>query len=208
MTGHDKTTANNMEPPLDARLAYMFEGEVLNQWDFAVRAFAIMNAALHQRDQETFWFGMDAGLGALGNISKIFFPPGTRSQTQRRGRQLRAAFGVGHDSLLQNRALRDAFEHFDERIDQWFRQSPRRNFADRLIGPAGMIQGIDAGDMFRHFNPETQAVSVVGDELGLQALIDEVQALVSRVAEQHKVIWWDRSPDRGGRSTQLRGLRD
>jgi hypothetical protein len=118
-----------------------------------------MNAALQQGDQETFWFGMDAGLGALGNISKILLPPGPRSQTQRRGRQLRAAFGV---------ALRDAFEHFDERIDRWFRQSPRRNFAD------------------------------------LQALIDEVQTLVSRVAERHKGIWWDRSPDGAGISPASR----
>ena len=174
----------------------MFEGEILNQWGFAVRAFAIMNAALQQGDHETSWFGMDAGLGALGNISKIFFPPGTRSQTQRRGRQLRAAFGV---------ALRDAYEHFDERIDQWFRQSPRRNFADRPIGPAGMIQGIDPGDMFRHFNPDTKAVSVVGDKLDLQALINEVQTLVSRVAERHKVIWWDRSPDGAGDQPSFAG---
>jgi hypothetical protein len=192
MSEQVETVTGPAAPALHAQLAYMFEGEVLKQWDFAVRAFAIMNAALQQHDQASFWFGMDAALGALGNISKIFFPPGTRSQTQRRGRQLRTAFGVADNSLLQNRALRDAFEHFDERIDQWFRQSPRRNFADRLIGPAGMIQGIDTEDMFRHFNPDTRAVSVVGDELDLQALVDEVQALVGRVAELHKADWWDR----------------
>jgi hypothetical protein len=172
----------------------MFEGEVLNQWDYAMRGFATMNHALQQRDQPTFWWAMDAALGALGNISKVFFPPGSRSQTKRRGRQLRETFGVQDDSLLADRALRDAFEHFDERIDRWFRDSPRRNFADRLIGPAGMIQGIDPGDMFRHLNPDTKAVRVVGDELDLQALVDEVQALVQRVAERHQVMWFDRGP--------------
>jgi hypothetical protein len=90
----------------------------LQQWGFTLRSVMMMNDALQRADLPAFWFAMDATLGALANISKIFFSPTTRSQAKRRGRQMRETFGVQDNSLLKERALRDAFEHFDERIDR------------------------------------------------------------------------------------------
>jgi hypothetical protein len=124
---------------LDPRLQYIFESEVLHQWAFTVRSVAMMNDALQRADLDAFWFAMDAALGSLANISKVFFPPGSRSQARRRGRQMREAFGVQDDSLLKERALRDAFEHFDERIDRRFQHDKDRPFADRNVAPPGGI---------------------------------------------------------------------
>jgi hypothetical protein len=131
---------------------------------------------------------MDATLGALANISKVFFPPSNRSQAKRRGRQMREAFGVHDNSLLKERALRDAFEHFDERIDRWFQHSKDRAFADRNISPPGgmVIGGMGPADFLRHFDPTTNVVSVLGDSLDLQALVQEVETLVERVARRHE----------------------
>jgi hypothetical protein len=77
MIEQDKNVTDDQEP-LDPQLAWLFEGEVLHQWGFATRALAAMNHQLqHPGDMDAFWFAMDAALGALGNLSKIFFP--TRS---------------------------------------------------------------------------------------------------------------------------------
>ena len=65
---------------LDPRLQYIFESEVLKQWAFTIRSVAMMNDALRRTDLDAFWFAMDAALGALANISKVFFPPGNRLQ--------------------------------------------------------------------------------------------------------------------------------
>jgi hypothetical protein len=172
---------------LDPRLQYIFESEVLQQWTFTIRSVTVMNDALQRADLDAFWFAMDATLGALANISKVFFPPSTRSQAKRRGRQMRETFGVQDNSLLKERALRDAFEHFDERIDQWFQHNRDRAFADRNVAPAGAIAvGLGPMDFMRHFDPTTNVVSVLGDSLDLQALVQEVETLVERVAQQHE----------------------
>jgi hypothetical protein len=101
---------------------------------------------------------------------------------------MREAFGVHDNSLLKERALRDAFEHFDERIDRWFQHSKDRAFADRNISPPGgmVIGGMGPADFMRHFDPTTNVVSVLGDSLDLQALVQEVETLVDRVAQQHE----------------------
>jgi hypothetical protein len=193
MTDHAAAASQSNPPALDPHLQYAFEAEVLHQWDFVRGAVDLMNAALkNQAKMEAFWFGLDAALGALANISKIFFPASSRSQAKRRGRQMREAFGVQDDSLMKERALRDAFEHFDERIDRWFRDTQRHNFADRIIAAPGDIVGIDPGDYLRHFDPQANVVSVLGDALDLQALINEVDQVVQRVAQQHQTPWHQR----------------
>jgi hypothetical protein len=176
---------------LDPRLQHIFESEVLKQWAFTIRSVAMMNNALQRADLDAFWFAMDTALGALANISKVFFPPSTRSQAKRRGRQMREAYGVQDNSLLKERALRDAFEHFDERIDRWFQHNKDRPFADRNVTPPGgiVIGGMGPADFMRHFDPTTNVVSVLGDALDLQALVQEVEALVGRVAQQHETTW-------------------
>ena len=173
---------------LDPRLQYIFEGEVLQQWGLTLRSVMMMNDALQRADLPASWFAMDAMLGALANISKIFFPPTTRSQAKRRGRQMREAFGVQDNSLLKERALRDAFEHFDERIDRWFQHNKDRPFADRNVAPPGgiVIGEMGPADFMRHFDPTTNVVSVLGDSLDLQALVQEVETLVERIAQQHE----------------------
>jgi hypothetical protein len=157
MTNHAAAKSQSNPLALDPLLQYRFEAEVLHQWDFVTGALDLMNAALrNQASMEAFWFGLDAALGALANISKIFFPARDRSQAKRRGRQMREAFGVQDDSLMKGRALRDAFEHFDERIDRWFRDTQRRNFADRIIAAPGEIVGIDPGGLSTSLQPQGQ----------------------------------------------------
>jgi len=174
---------------------WMFEQEIIHQWDHAARAVVMMNAVLKQQveDQDLFWFALDAALGALGNISKIFWPTGhAKRYTVARCAHLRREYGIADDSMLRSRKARDAMEHFDERLDRWYRESVRRNFADRIIAAPGMIVGIDPGDYARHYDPESQVVTVSGDALDFQGLVSEVDALVSAVRTRHEVPWWNR----------------
>jgi hypothetical protein len=88
---------------------------------------------------------------------------------------MREAFGIRDESLMKERASRDSFEHVDERIDRWFRDSQRHNFLDRVISVPGAIEGADPGDYLRHFDPQANVVSVLGDAFDLQALVHEVE---------------------------------
>jgi hypothetical protein len=175
---------------LDPRLQRLFEREVLHQWEFAAASLRLLKEGLQESGagdpdgMAKFWFALDAALGALGNISKVFFPAShAPEETRRRCGILRRKFDVADDALLGNRELRNAFEHFDERIDQWYRTSKRRNFLDRSIGPKSAIQGVDPGDYMRWFDPSTMTLSVMGEELELPELVAEVESLLERVRQ-------------------------
>lgn len=178
---------------VDRQLLWLLEGELLLQWGHAQRALRMVNEALGSGDSETFWFAIDSALGAMARISKILWP--TRAapkESVERCRSFRRAFEVDEASPVLNRSVRDALEHFDERLDNWARSSAHRNLADRVIAPRTAIVGLHPDDYARHFDPETNIVSVFGDRLDLQALVDAVADLASQVDERHRVMWWDR----------------
>jgi hypothetical protein len=87
-----------------------------------------------------------------------------------RGRQARpllptqdnpSATGIGIDdeSPLRDARMRNNFEHFDERLDQWWAKSPNHNYIDMNIGPASIF-GAGRLAIFRSFNPRSGSVAV------------------------------------------------
>lgn len=182
------TTAHGQD--IDPQLVEVFEHEILHQWDIAARSVSMMNAVLNDQSLDTglFWFGMDAALGALGNISKVFFPLGkVDTETGRRRAYMRREYGITENSLLHSRDARNGFEHFDERLDTWFSNSSRKNFADRNIAGPGGIVGLDSTDFARNFDPESNTVTVFGVSLDFQALVSEVENLVQQVQSKQRV---------------------
>ena len=66
--------------------------------------------------------------------------------------------------------MRNNFEHFDERLDRWWKQSARHNNVDMNIGPKDtMIKGVDDIDMFRQFDPGTADITFWDKNLTLSS---------------------------------------
>lgn len=169
---------------VDSYLVEIFEREIMHQWDIAARSISMMNLVLRRESQDVglFWFGLDAALGALGNISKIFFPLGKLdTNSGRRRAYMRQLYGITDHSLLRSRDARNGFEHFDERLDRWFRNSTRKNFADRNISEPDDISGLESIDFARHFDPKSNTVTVFGVALDFQALVLEVKSIIDQV---------------------------
>jgi len=66
--------------------------------------------------------------------------------------------------------IRNDFEHFDERIDNWIINSKNHNYADKNIGDLKSIKGLDPKDSFRWYNPETKILYFCGNEYPLDDL--------------------------------------
>lgn len=86
---------------------------------------------------------------------------------------LRAKLGVSDTSYLTARQVRNGFEHFDERIDEWYRASARRNIVESLIGPRAAISGVQDIEIARHFDPSISSVSVFGEAIDLGRALKE-----------------------------------
>ncbi len=166
---------------MDEHYLFIFHSEVKHQCDFAFLALQDMDTSLKQANSERFWYSTQAFLVAVGNVSKLLWPP--REQIENRGRKLRATLSVNNDSPLQLRKFRDHFEHFDERIEQWILSSKRHNFIDQSIGSPKSIVGAEEGDFLRFFDTTESVLIFRGDRYYLKPVIIALKALRERVTE-------------------------
>ena len=136
-----------------------------------------------------FWYAIDSFLMAGGNVSKAFWPVLPKKPTQEsersklRGQELRRILEVADSSLFsyKNRTMRNHFEHFDERLDNWFYNAPNRSVTiDSSIVPLFQIEiskQIVGAETFRAFDRDAWTLHCVGDTLNFNAVLGEVTRL-------------------------------
>lgn len=171
---------------MDIYLLRVFQSQVAAQCRFMLRAAADVNNALKEPDTNAVFYGIQNFLNAAANISKAFWGQGGKFAEQRK--PLRDSVGVADTSPLRQVVMRNNFEHFDERLDRWWKESKRHNFSDLNIGL--IIAGIDEIDSFRNFDPKSTDLSFWGQKFNLQELINEVRSIVPKLeAEASKPHW-------------------
>ena len=131
----------------------------------------IMLAGLEtqQRHQVDLFDALSAFLGVWSRLSLLLFPlrgPGRKGTYRRdRGRRLRRALAMTNLRVLEDRGLRDAWMHLDERMDDALtsgRLGSRQRFTLRArITPAAQISVLRlvAVDTLEAFYPDRNGVS-------------------------------------------------
>src|SRR5690606_10509468 len=79
---------------------------------------------------------------------------------------------VTNASILNNRDVRNSFEHFDGRLDDVLRTG--RPIADRNIGARAQYGG---AIMLRHIDPSEVTISALGDSVDVIALMEEISRI-------------------------------
>lgn len=123
----------------------------------------------------------DALLNHLQNIvlqgaalSRYFWP--VRPGHEARGEHLREALGITDVSPLKNRDLRNALEHFDERLDRYLQANIVGYIFPRYVGTTPAKDGVPA-HLFRAYFTDQGVFSLLGREYEMQPLVDEIGRL-------------------------------
>ncbi|KOV68711.1 hypothetical protein [Streptomyces sp. MMG1121] len=138
------------------------------------------------------WISLETFLMFTAKVSKTLSPlltdkPRTsKGQThegwewrQVRGSYLRNLLGVDDTSPVLDPKVRDASEHFDERLDEWVAHQPRPS-ADPI--EAGDLPDFPSVPM-RQVDQELWVVEIAGEELDLKAIEIELRRILARVTE-------------------------
>lgn len=155
---------------------------------------ALLRALHEKRDMSvipSIFGAIQAILVHGANVSKTLCPAprgatAKRDRALSRGEHLRTALGVDENDLVLDRDFRDAFEHYDERLDEWSESSPFKNIIVNCIGSRSAIGGeaVRDEDIFRMFDPATKTLWFRGLRLDLQAYVDALSALNKKVASR------------------------
>jgi|SRR5690606_2513826 len=76
----------------------------------------------------------------VGNVSKILWPP--NKGYKHSGKRLRQMLRIKDDNPISDRKFRNHFEHFDERIEDWFKHSPNGLYIDQAMNPSLRSEGL------------------------------------------------------------------
>lgn len=102
------------------------------------------------------WAPIQAFLTAVANISKACW--GQKGEFADVRAELRASLEVKDDSPIRPTTMRNHFDHFDEKLDQWWAKSTNHNYLDLSFGDMAVAvggEGISQINKFRSFDPAT-----------------------------------------------------
>jgi len=166
---------------MDAILLRQFKVQLQLQCQFALLAAKDLNQALPLGDCTKIFFALQNVLTSTGNISKALWGSDRKKAQERK--PLREALGITDDSPLKPRTMRNHYEHFDERLDEWNKKSQTHNSLDLGVLPRSAVRGFDQIDWFRNYDAGTKTLTFWGEDFDIQALIDEVNRLLPKIAE-------------------------
>lgn len=143
----------------------IFVGEILLQSKIAQRAFERLGNSQNNFDQLEVWCSIQSILISTANISKILWP----KKNKIRGERLRELLKVDANSILANRKFRNHFEHYDERIEEWFTNRPNGLYKDLAINPWPR-EGFDNNE-HRGYNSFDNSIVFRGERLDLNKVL-------------------------------------
>lgn len=134
------------------------------------------------------WIAIQNLLGAAANVQKALWGQGGSLAAQRA--PLRASLDVADDSPLREVDMRNNFEHFDDRLDTWWKTSKRHNFHDTL-GPLDSVGGVDDIDLIRVYDPATTDLFFWGKRFNLGAIEAEAARVWGIARLEARKPHWD-----------------
>ena len=148
----------------------MFQDQILLQCDFVVYASSDLNESLKQEDSRKTFFAIQNLLGSTANISEVLWGVNQTLSVERK--PVRDSIGVTESSPLKTRAMRNNYDHFDERLDRWYEESQAHAYTDLNVMPRGFIAGLNEIDIFRWFDPKTTNVIFWSENFNIQEIVD------------------------------------
>lgn len=143
--------------------------EIVIQSKFAeMAASQLANAS----DRIEVWSSIQSILVAAANVSKILWPVQNPNKT--RGEHLRKLLSVDESNLLCDRTFRNHFEHYDERIEDWFNNNNSVVYMDLRINPFEPRPWSLPQFFHRSYNPVTKILSFRGESIDLGRVINSL----------------------------------
>jgi hypothetical protein len=159
--------------------------EVERQCKFLLLATDEIERGLKGNEYNHTWYAIQNFLVAAGNISKLLWPP--KGGLKKRGEEIRTRLGIKDESVLNDRSLRNHFEHFDERLDKWVALSKKHEYVDGFIHKASAVDEIDAIDRQRNFDRTDWIVTFRGDRYELRPIIAAANELYLKSLDTRRV---------------------
>jgi hypothetical protein len=162
----------------------------------AIRRHADVTRRPHFAVHQQAFADFQSALTFAGNISKLIWPVAKRLRRDEikaalsRGRRIRLLLGIKQrDRVLFNSpAIRNNFEHLDNRVDVWAEGTTGGSIALHAVAGEKRLKGIPTKDRFTRYDPDADVFSMLGDKINLKRLEASVKRVWSASALVYRQI--------------------
>jgi len=158
----------------------VFFSEIVFQIKIALRASEKLFDTTKAIDQLDYWSSIQSILTAATKVSKILWPCNNKKNIERniRAERLRKLLSINEDNLLSKRSIRDHFEHYDERIDEWFKDKKSAVYTDNVIELPKPKWADFPNNYHRSYNPITRILTFRGESINLSRVMEELENIL------------------------------
>jgi hypothetical protein len=171
--------------PCDDHVLEIFLGQIVKQADFGLMAAVdLQNAAGPNGDMDRVWYSVQSFLVAAANVSKLIWPAYSKRYDDQRlsDREERLRELLDSDSLaaLREKDIRNDFEHFDARVEDWAVNVQGRPCIDGNINAHLALRDIPQERWLRNLDTFRWLVTFRGKEYPLLPVVDALQTVRQR----------------------------
>lgn len=117
-------------------------------------------------------------------LSRYFWPSGKKELYKIRGNFLRQKFEIHNENPLRARQVRNAIEHFDERLDEFIQNPVTGVIYPNYVGRKH--ENEFQSFMFRAYYTDEQTFEVLGEKFEIIPIIDEIVRINELIIEYMK----------------------
>ncbi|MBY5974164.1 hypothetical protein KUV28_17525 [Ferrimonas balearica] len=167
--------------------AAFYDRSIFYSGSMSLGSFSRFINAIHagKAPKEVFAHLQDA-LTHAGGLSRFFFPIEARNNqlADARRSKLRSRYDVSDSSAIAMRGIRNALEHFDERLDEYSLLDPVGFFyPDPIVHDIAAIEDAQATHIFKLIDPEKGIAIILGKRFYYKEIFGEVERITSLAAE-------------------------
>lgn len=151
----------------------------------AIEAFDRYKIAVENRyDNDAAVSYIHEALTHTAAVSRFFWPMSKRAISQKRAERLRTTFRINNESPLYARELRNALEHFDERLDEYLLHDLTGHIFPTPLVEASVMDDEEIGPVFRLVDPEAEIFVIFGKRYSFGAIREAITS-VYRLARDY-----------------------
>ncbi len=155
----------------------VFLAEIVLQSKIAKKAADRLPKSPSGFDHIEVWCSIQSILVSAGNVSKILWP---NNSAKARGEQLRKLLNIDAKNILANRKFRNHFEHYDERIEKWFKVSKSSVYDDLAFNPIKPLWKSLPENHNRAYDQVNRIVTFRGETLDLNEILNALKEIQTR----------------------------
>lgn len=154
-----------------------------------LNAFARCDSMVGGDDAYELISSIQEAIGHAAALSRYFWPtsmgkkkkmPEQLAMRQSRGLKLKKYFGVTDDSPIANRDIRNAWEHFDEKLDTYLISNDAGFFFPSPIIGHHEIADEPTGKVFKLIDPDNEVLILLGKKFFYRAIRQEVERIFKK----------------------------